>query len=85
MRTTLHWQPSVDVESPINYTLVMEGVGENGTLLSIEKQMGRGNNNIIVLHKSFPIGISLFGLGISLPTFREKPLYVKNLFHIFVT
>ncbi len=52
LRTTIHWQPSVIVkdgktliecytsDSPVNYTLVMEGVGNDGSLLHVEEQMG---------------------------------------------
>ncbi len=52
LRTTIYWQPDVKVkdgkaqiecytsDSPVDYTLVMEGVGEDGTLLHVKKQIG---------------------------------------------
>lgn len=50
-RTTVHWQPCLDIkdgkatiefyttDDPINYSIVIEGVRADGTLLSIEKRM----------------------------------------------
>ncbi len=52
LRTTIYWQPDVEIkdgkaqiecytsDSPVDYTLVMEGVGEDGTLLYLKKQVG---------------------------------------------
>ncbi len=51
LRTTIHWQPSIIVkdgkaqiecytsDSPVNYTLVIEGVGYDGSLLHMKQQM----------------------------------------------
>ncbi len=51
LRTTIYWQPSVVVkegkvqvefytsDSPADYTLIMEGVGKNGTLLHVRRQI----------------------------------------------
>ena len=51
LRTTIHWQPRLEVkngkaeiefytaEGPVDYSVVIEGVGEDGSLLRVEKRI----------------------------------------------
>ena len=51
LRTTIHWQPRLEVKNgkaeiefytadgPVDYSVVIEGVGEDGSLLRVEKKI----------------------------------------------